>query len=173
MQEFDGSFQEYNCSLLQRKIELQEIAAAGAAEIERAQKMVERLRKEATEVIDPVKGRALKGKVSYLERQKARQIKPPFVEIQRPDIHFPTPAPIPEDTVLLQVNDYHLSFEKNTSCTCHLHPPCWAKDSNRRSKRHRKTSLLREIKAGYPPCYPIQSGSQCGIFLPASGRGTL
>ncbi len=164
LQEFDGSFQEYNCSLLQRKIELQEIAAAGAAEIERAQKMVERLRKEATEVIDPVKGRALKGKVSYLERQKARQIKPPFVEIQRPDIHFPTPAPIPEDAVLLQVNDYHLSFEKTllAHVTFALH--AGQKTAIVGPNGTGKTSLLREIKAGIHPAIQYSPEANVGFF---------
>ena len=164
LQEFDGSFQEYNCSLLQRKIELQEIAAAGAAEIERAQKMVERLRKEATEVIDPVKGRVLKGKVSYLERQKARQIKPPFVEIQRPDIHFPAPAPIPEDAVLLQVNDYHLSFEKTllAHVTFALH--AGQKTAIVGPNGTGKTSLLREIKAGIPPAIQYSPEANVGFF---------
>ena len=48
LQEFDGSYTEYNYALLEKKVELQEIVAKEQAEIARAEKMVERLRAEAT-----------------------------------------------------------------------------------------------------------------------------
>ena len=43
IQEFDGNYTEYNFALLQKKIELQELAAADQEEIERTEKMVERI----------------------------------------------------------------------------------------------------------------------------------
>ena len=112
LQEFDGSYREYSFSLLQRKIELQEAADADAAEIERVEALVERLRDEASDVADPLKGRVLKGKVSFLERAKAKQIKPPFIELQRPKIVLPQTAPTSEHAILLRVAKYSLTFEQ-------------------------------------------------------------
>ncbi len=164
LQEFDGSFHEYTFSLLQRKIELQEAAAAGFAEIERAEKLVERLRKEATEVIDPLKGRALKGKVSYLERQKARQIKPPFVEIQRPYICFPKVAPIEDGSVLLQVDDCSLTFEKplleHVTFSLHAGQKVAIVGSNGTGK----TSLLRKIYTNRDPSIQYSENAVTGFF---------
>ncbi len=112
LQEFDGSFAAYQYALLQKKIDVQKAAGVGAAEIQRAAEMVERLRKEATEVIDPLRGRTLKGKVSYLNRLIAKQIKEPFVEIRQPKICLPEVEQIEEPELLLEVFDYNLSFEE-------------------------------------------------------------
>ena len=89
LQEFDGSFAQYNCSRLQKKIDLQLAALADEAEIQRITELVERLREDATEVIDPRLGRTLKGKVSHLNRLISQQIKAPFVEIRQPEIQLP------------------------------------------------------------------------------------
>ena len=66
LQEYDGSFPAYQHARLQEKIDLRLAAIKDEAEIERITALVERLRDDATEVIDPQKGRTLKGKVSYL-----------------------------------------------------------------------------------------------------------
>lgn len=164
LQEFDGSFHEYTFTLLQRKVELQEAAAASAAEIQRVEALVERLRAEATEVIDPLKGRVLKGKATYLERQKARQIKPPFVEIQTPAIRLPQPAPVEEDAVLLQVDDYNLAFEKplldHVSFTIRARQKVAIVGPNGTGK----TSLLREIHKGTPPAIRYSEEAVVGFF---------
>ena len=44
----DGTYVEYNYSLLERKIELQELAQADTEEIERNEALIDRLRKAAT-----------------------------------------------------------------------------------------------------------------------------
>ena len=112
LQEFDGSFAAYQYALLQKKIDIQKAAGVGAAEIQRAAEMVERLRKEATEVIDPLRGRTLKGKVSYLNRLIAKQIKEPFVEIRQPNICLPEVEQAEEPEILLEVYNYNLVFEE-------------------------------------------------------------
>lgn len=89
IQEFDGNYTEYNFALLQKKIELQELAAADQEEIERTEKMVERMRKDATKADIASLGRALHAKVTHLERLRARAIKPPFVDIRLPKIQLP------------------------------------------------------------------------------------
>ena len=89
IQEFDGNFTEYNFALLQKKIELSEAAVADKEEIERTEKMVERMRKDATRVDIASLGRALNAKVTHLNRLRARAIKSPFVDLRLPKIHLP------------------------------------------------------------------------------------
>ena len=112
LQQFEGSFHRYNAALLLRKVEEQEEADKHSAEIQRVSEMVERLRDEATEVVDPLRGRTLKGKVSYLGRLMAKQIKAPFLNLRHPRISFPSVEKLEEETVLLQVTDYAVSFEE-------------------------------------------------------------
>ena len=89
IQEFEGSFQEYNFTLLAKKIELQEQAAMEQEEIERNQKLVDKLRANATRVTSASRGKALHARVSYLERLEARRIKAPFVNLRQPKIQLP------------------------------------------------------------------------------------
>ena len=167
LQEFEGNFLEYNFNLLQKKIELQQAAAVGAAEVQRANEMVERLRKEASEVVDPLKGRVLKAKVTYLERWKARKIKEPFVEIRQPDIHLPDVAPAEEELepeVLLQVQDYTLSFEEKlleqVSFAVHAHEKVAIVGPNGTGK----TSMLREIWKNTNPSIQFSENAKVGFF---------
>ncbi|MBQ5923060.1 MAG: hypothetical protein IIW91_06965, partial [Alistipes sp.] len=89
IQEFEGTFVEYNFALLAKKIELQEVVSEQQEEIERTRKVVERMRVEATRMAVASKGRALHAKVSYLERLEARKIKEPFVQLRQPEIALP------------------------------------------------------------------------------------
>ena len=117
IQEFEGNFMEYNFALLAKKIELQELSAQQQEEIERNRKVVERLRADATKVANASFGRALKAKVSYLERLEARKIKDPFVELRQPEIVLPlllegeVTEEIKEPADILAVNDYSIFFE--------------------------------------------------------------
>lgn len=164
LQEFDGNFLEYNFSLLQGKIELQEAAASNAAEIQRTEEMVVRLRKEATLVADPVKGRALKAKVSYLGRLEARNIKAPFVEIRQPDIRLPEVEETEEDGVLLQVTDYSLAFQEklleHVTFSVRAHEKVAIVGSNGTGK----TTLLRELWAGQNPAVQYSDTAKVGFF---------
>ena len=89
VQEFEGNFIEYNFMLLAKKIELQELAAQQQEEIERNEKVVERMRTNASRIANASFGRALHARVSYLERLEARKIKDPFVELRQPEIELP------------------------------------------------------------------------------------
>ena len=110
LQEFDGRYIDYNFSLLQRKIELQELAIADTEEIERNQKLVTKLRVTATLHAEAANGKSLKARVKHLERLEARRIKAPFVEIKQPDIHFTAENP-QEDKVVLKVSGYRAAFD--------------------------------------------------------------
>ena len=136
IQEFDGSYIEYNFAMLQMKIEQQELAAADMEEIERNRRLVERLRKEATKIDSATRGRTLKARVSLLERLEARKTKSPFVDIKQPAIELYTKqqreipgeqkktaiqpeqiseekSPVQnEDEPVLKVEDYSIAFER-------------------------------------------------------------
>lgn len=102
IQEFEGSFVEYNFSLLAKKVELQEQVAKEQAEIERNQKIVDNLRLNATRVTSASRGKALHARVSYLERLEARRIKAPFVNLRQPKIQLPE---VKEDVIVERVVD--------------------------------------------------------------------
>ncbi|WP_336758069.1 ABC-F family ATP-binding cassette domain-containing protein [Paenibacillus sp. USHLN196] len=111
LQEFDGRYIDYNFSLLQSKIELQEIAVAEAEEIERYDHIIDNLREIATYNSEASRGRALKARVKFQERLEARRIKEPFVDIKQPNIRFGIDKEM-EDTVVVNVNNYSVSFDE-------------------------------------------------------------
>ena len=145
LQEYEGSFTEYSYSRLQKKIDLQLASIADEAEVQRITALVERLRDDATEVIDPQIGRTLKGKVSYLNRLLSRQIKAPFVEIRQPEIRLPD-VETPEAPVeLLRLENYALAFEEklleNVTFSVHAGEKVALVGANGTGK----TSMLRQI----------------------------
>lgn len=110
LQEFDGSYNDYNLSLLQRKIELQELAAADTLELERNSQIIDNLRHVASYNFEASRGKALKARVKIQERLEARRIKAPFVDIKQPDIHL-TATNVRKDEIALKVEDYSVSFD--------------------------------------------------------------
>jgi len=111
LQEFDGRYIEYNFSLLQTKIELQELAIADDEEIQRNEILINKLRFIATNNSESSKGKSLKARVKIQERLEERRIKAPFVDIKQPNISLATDKKIKE-TIALKVNDYSLSFDE-------------------------------------------------------------
>lgn len=111
LQEFDGRYIEYNFSLLQTKIESQELAVAEQEEIERNDTIIDNLRAIATYNSEASRGRALKARVKFQERLEARRIKAPFVDIKQPNIHFGIDHEM-EDTVVVSVNNYSAAFDE-------------------------------------------------------------
>ena len=111
IQEFDGNYINYNFSLLQTKIELQELAAADTEEIERNEILIDRLREFASENAEQFRGKTLRARVKFQERLEKRRIKAPFVEIKQPNIIFITTDEVEEKTAL-KVTDYELSFDE-------------------------------------------------------------
>lgn len=111
LQEFDGTYIDYNFTLLQTKIELQELAIADDEEIERNERIIKRLRDRAEISGETAAGRYLKGKMKFLERLEARRIKTPFVEIKQPYIRLTTKNPV-EEKIALKVNNYSAGFDE-------------------------------------------------------------
>ena len=111
IQEFDGRYIDYNFSLLQTKIELQEMAIADEEEIARNEALINILREKATYNAEASRGRALKARVKIQERLEANRIKAPFVDIKQPYINLETNNEI-EETVALKVSDFGVSFDE-------------------------------------------------------------
>ena len=145
LQEFAGSFTAYSYSRLQKKIDLQLAAMDDEEEVRRITEMVERIREDASEVIDPQLGRTLKGKVSYLNRLLSRQIKAPFVEIRQPDIQFPDVEEREEAAELLRLEDYSLAFEETLLKNVSFGVRTGEKVALVGANGTGKTSMLRQI----------------------------
>jgi len=124
LQEFDGTYTQYRCSVFREKLRLKIQSADEEAEIARTQEMVEILRKRATDMVNPVIGSAVNAKQSQLDRLKARKIKAPFIEIREPEIVLPeVELPVCEcerectcgsdmGAPVLSVTDYNVAFDK-------------------------------------------------------------
>lgn len=111
IQEFDGRYIDYNFTLLQTKIELQEIAVAEQEEMERNDTIINNLRVIATYNSEASRGRALKARVRFQERLEARRIKAPFVDIKQPNIRFGMDHEV-EDGVVVNVHHYSVAFDE-------------------------------------------------------------
>ena len=164
LQEFEGSFTEYSYSRLQKKIDLQVASLADEAEIQRISKLVDDLRELASEVSEAQHGRTLKGKVSYLNRLLARQIKAPFVEIRQPEISLPQ-VEVPEEPVeLLRLDNYTLSFEETlleaVSFVVHSGEKVALVGANGTGK----TSMLREIWQNQNPSIQFHPAASPAFF---------
>lgn len=169
IQEFDGRYMEYNFSLLQTKIELQELAIAEAEEMERNDKIIDNLRAIATYNSEASRGRALKARVRFQERLEARRIKAPFVDIKQPNIRFGIEHEM-EDTVVVKVNNYsvafdellldHVNFEINSTDKVAIIGP----------NGTGKTTLLRDIFKNNHPSIEINSDVKMGYLSQNQGE---
>ncbi|WP_252247162.1 ATP-binding cassette domain-containing protein [Clostridium sp. ZBS4] len=144
IQEFDGSYIDYNFSLLQTKIELQELAAEDTAEIERNDILIERLRELATENAEQFRGKTLRARVKIQERLEERRIKAPFIAIKEPDINLNTYNKL-EETIALKVNNYSVAFDKILLENVNFEIKSTDKVAIVGSNGTGKTSLLKEI----------------------------
>ncbi len=110
IQEFDGRYIDYNFSLLQSKIELQELAQVDSDEIRRNEALIEKYRFAAEMNSDSSIGKAATARLKINERLEARRIKEPFVFIKHPNINLIAGKEI-EETIALKVNDYSVAFD--------------------------------------------------------------
>ena len=115
LQEFDGTYSEYRCSILREKLALKLQNIEEQEEIARTQELVDILRKRATEKVNPVICRSVNAKQSQLDRLVARQIKAPFIETREPEIVLPkvNVEEAAEKKPVLTITDYQVSFEKD------------------------------------------------------------
>ena len=144
LQEFDGRYIDYNFSLLQTKIELQEMAMADEEEIARNEALIEVLREKATYNADASRGRALKARVKIQERLEANRIKHPFVDIKQPYINLETNNEI-EETIALKTSDFSISFDETLLENVNFEIKSTDKVAIVGTNGVGKTTLLRQI----------------------------
>jgi len=144
LQEFNGRYIDYNFSLLQSKIELQELAIADNEEIERNEILINKLRSIATIHSESSRGKSLNARVKLKERLEARRIKAPFVDIKQPEISFVTENEI-EETIALKVNNYSVAFDDMLLENVNFEIKSTDKVALIGSNGTGKTTLLREI----------------------------
>ena len=164
LQEFEGSYNAYSYSRLQKKIDLKLASIADEEEVQRLSVLVDQLRENCEEKADPRRGRALRSKVSFLNRLLSRQIKAPFVQIRQPDIRLPQ-VEIPEEpTELLRLENYSLSFEEklleNVSFAVHTGEKVALVGANGTGK----TSMLRQIWKNENPAIRFSADAVPAFF---------
>ena len=111
LQEFNGSYIDYNFSLLQTKIELQELAAADDEEVLRNEILINKLRFKASTHAEAAFGKSLNARVKVQERLEKSRIKAPFVDIKEPNITLAIDNEL-EEIIALKVNDYSARFDE-------------------------------------------------------------
>ena len=154
IQEFDGSYMEYNFAMLRAKIEMQELAERDKEEIARNEEIVNRMRVTATNVNVASLGRTLHARESHLQRLKARQIKEPFLAIKHPEIVLPKVETDPEK-VVLSVWGYEVAFDELL-----LSDVCFELHANEKvaivgANGTGKTTLLHDIFKNHHPAIQI------------------
>ena len=169
IQEFDGGYVEYNFSLLQTKIELQELAAADTEEIERNDEIIDRLRELASENAEQFRGKTLRARVKFQERLEKRRINAPFVEIKEPNIIFVTANEIEEKTAL-KVTDYNLAFDEVLLEDVNFEIKSTDKVALVGSNGTGKTTLFQEIFKNNNPSIEIDKDTKIGYLSQLQGQ---
>ena len=169
LQEFDGRFIDYNFSLLQTKIELQELAAADTAEIERNDKLIDRLRELATENAEQFRGKTLRARIKIQERLEERRIKAPFIALTEPDINFVTSSNL-EDTIALEVNNYNVAFDETLLENVNFEIKSTDKVAIVGSNGTGKTTLFEEIFNNNHPSIKLNKDTKIAYLSQIQGR---
>jgi ATP-binding cassette subfamily F protein 3 len=144
IQEFDGRYIDYKFSLLQTKIELQELTIADDEEIKRNESVIINLRNISAYNSEASRGRALNARVKFQERLEARRIKAPFVDIKQPNISLGIDNEI-EDIIVINVNNYSVAFDELLLENVNFEIKSTDKVALIGSNGTGKTTLLREI----------------------------
>jgi ATP-binding cassette subfamily F protein 3 len=169
VQEFEGGYIDYNFALLQRKIELQELAIADSQEIERNALLTEKLRFIATNNSEAAKGKSLNARVKIQERLEARRVKAPFVDIKQPDISLAGHDEM-EETVALRVVGYSVSYDDMLLENVNLEIKSTDKVALIGTNGTGKTTLLREIYKNNNPAIQIGGGIKVAYLSQLQGE---
>ena len=162
LQEFDGTYSEYRCSILREKLALKLQNIEEHEEIAWTQELVDILRKRATENVNPVIGRSVNAKQSQLDRLVARQIKAPFIEIREPEIVLPevNVEEAAERMPVLTITDYQVSFEEDLLENVSFQIFAGEKAALIGANGTGKTTLIRDILQNDHPAIHIDENTK-------------
>lgn len=170
LQEFDGRFVDYNFSLLQTKIETQEIFIA-EEEIARNEELINILREKATYNSEASRGRALKARVKIQERLQERRIKAPFVYIKEPYINLTTDNEIEEEITALKVNNFGVTFYEVLLEDVNFEIKSNDKVAIIGTNGVGKTTLMKEIFKNNNECIEINDNIELCYLSQMQGNG--
>ena len=145
IQEFDGRYMDYKFSLLQTKMELQELTIADDEEIKRNESLIINLRNIATYNSEASRGKTLNARVKLQERLEARRIKAPFVDIKQPNISLGIENEMEKDSIVINVHNYSVAFDELLLENVNFEIKSTDKVALIGSNGTGKTTLLREI----------------------------
>ena len=165
LQEFDGRFIDYNFSLLQTKIETQEIFIA------RNEELINILREKATYNSEASRGRALKARVKIQERLQERRIKAPFVYIKEPYINLTTDNEIEEEITALKVNNFGVTFDEVLLEDVNFEIKSNDKVAIIGTNGVGKTTLMKEIFKNNNECIEINDNIELCYLSQMQGNG--
>lgn len=171
LQEFDGRFIDYNFSLLQTKIETQEIFIAEEEEIARNEALINILREKATYNAEASRGRALKARVKIQERLQERRIKAPFVYIKEPYINLTTDNEIEEEITALRVNNFGVTFDDVLLKDVNFEIKSNDKVAIIGTNGVGKTTLMKEIFKNNNECIEINDNIELCYLSQMQGNG--
>jgi len=177
LQEFDGTYTEYRCSVLREKLRLRIQNVEEQEEIARTQEMVEILRKRATDMVNPVIGKSVNAKQSQLDRLKARQIKAPFIEVREPEIVLPE-VEVGGETFdgeaasapVLSLTDYKVVFDKELLEDVNFALSAGEKVAIVGANGTGKTTLVRDILQNQHPAVHIDENTPYACLSQLQGE---
>ncbi|MGN0721009.1 MAG: ATP-binding cassette domain-containing protein [Anaerovoracaceae bacterium] len=151
IQEFDGNYTEYRCAGFREKLKLRLQNMEEQEEIASTERMVEILRKRASDMVNPEIGKSVNAKQSQLDRLLARQIKAPFIEVRKPEIALPDVRVEPEgaeadaERTVLKITDYQMEFDKDLLQNVNFELRAGEKVAIVGANGTGKTTLIRDI----------------------------
>ncbi|WP_419023517.1 ATP-binding cassette domain-containing protein [Emergencia sp.] len=169
VQEYDGSYTEYRCTILKEKLELKLQNLAEQEAIEHTAELVDILRHRATVMVNPVIGRSVNAKQSQLDRLRARQIKEPFIEVREPEIVLPLVEPEAEQTVL-SITDYQVIVEKSLLENVSFQLLAGEKAAIVGANGTGKTTLIRDILENRHPSIRIDENTSYACLSQLQGE---
>lgn len=169
IQEFEGNYTEYRCAGFREKLKLRIQNIEEQEEIARTERMVEILRKRASDMVNPEIGKAVNAKQSQLDRLLARQIKAPFIEVREPEIVLPDVSVEPEGAVL-KITDYQVEFDKDLLQNVNFELHAGEKVAIVGANGTGKTTLIRDILKNDNPSIYIDENTRYACLSQLQGE---
>ena len=170
IQEFDGNYTEYRCAGFREKLKLRIQNIEEQEEIARTERMVEILRKRASDMVNPEIGKAVNAKQSQLDRLLARQIKAPFIEVREPEIVLPDVEAGEAPRTLLKITDYQVDFDKELLRNVSFELNAGEKVAIVGANGTGKTTLIRDILKNDNPSIHIDENIRYACLSQLQGE---